>query len=293
MAFNISTFQSQNAYGFLKPTYFLARINPPAWNTETRDFLYLIAAASLPGVQILTQEAKIYGQGPMVKMPYDIGVTDMTMRIYADGSGKSMKYFYDWMRAIVNLDIDQVGGEFRGAFSNQISYRRDYTTTVDIIVFTDKQTQAIQCTLHDAYPVSLAETNLDWSLQGDILQFNVTWSYRAYTIKTGNVPAYSKLGGPAAATGDIGNQATDELTQQSSIARQIRENAMMTVPPSSSSLMQVASSLSGAFASAVGLVGGGISSVSSTLNSLSSINSTLNSIESQLAGAVSSVKNFI
>lgn len=290
MAFNISEFKSQNKFGFLKPAYFLARINPPPWNRGLpRDFLYLIAAATLPGVQILTQESKIYGQGPTVKMPYDIGVTDMTMRIYASGNGQSIKYFYDWVRAVVNLDIDQVGGEFGGAFSNQISYRNEYVTSVDIIVFSETGSEVIQCTLHDAYPVSIAETALDRGSTGEVMTFNVTWAFRAYTMKTSPVPAYGGGGGTPA--GDIGNQATEPQTQSSSIARQLRENAMMMTPPTSSSLSEISSTLSNAFSSAVGLLGGGISSVSSTLNSLSSINSTLNSIESQLSGAVSAVKN--
>ena len=111
MAFNIQDFKVSTEMGFLKPSNFIVYIYPPKWVTrkgiEPPDLAYLAAAASLPGIQILTQESKIYGQGPTVKMAYDIATTDITLKFYADGDGDSLAYFYDWLRNIVNLSHTQ------------------------------------------------------------------------------------------------------------------------------------------------------------------------------------------
>ena len=88
MAFSIEEFKSSTQHGFLKPSNFLVYIATPQCILNLKDseaidranLIYLTAAASLPGIQILTTETKIYGQGPTVKMPYDIGVTDITLK---------------------------------------------------------------------------------------------------------------------------------------------------------------------------------------------------------------------
>ena len=115
MAFSIEEFKSSTQHGFLKPSNFLVHIATPQCIQRVQDnealdipnLIYLTAAASLPGMQILTTENKIYGQGPTVKMPYDIGVTDITLKFYVDAGSKSMVYFYNWLRNVVNLSHRQ------------------------------------------------------------------------------------------------------------------------------------------------------------------------------------------
>lgn len=199
MAFSIQDWKSTTEVGFLRPSNFLVYIYPPAWAMRESgmqgsggpDLAYLTAATSLPGVQILTTENKIYGQGPMVKMPYDIGVTDITLKFYADATGQSMAYFYDWLRNIVNLSHDQ--GQVRsGAFSNQISYRQDYATRIDIMLYQDKMRSKTTdpqdgslmiFTLYDAFPVTMSETALDWQAGNEVMAFNVTFTYRSFEYK--------------------------------------------------------------------------------------------------------------
>lgn len=200
MAFDIENFKVNTQMGFLKPSNFLVYIYPPNWVTrsgaDTPDLAYLAAATSLPGLQILTTESKIYGQGPNVKMAYDIGATDITLKFYVDGDGDSLTYFYDWLKNIVNLS--HVQDEPRsGAFSNQLSYRSEYTTKIDIMLFGNKLRAAgadpqdgsvLIFSLHDAYPLQIGEPGLDWQSGNDILTFTVTFTYKSFEYQKFDQP---------------------------------------------------------------------------------------------------------
>lgn len=199
MAFNIEKFKSATSGGFLKPSNFLVYILPPTWALNTEyDFnlAYLTSGATLPGVQLLTNEARLYGAGPVVKMPYDIATTDISMTFYVDADGISINYFYEWLRNVINLSHDQL--EVRsGAFSNQVAYRSWYSTKIDIMLFNDKpggnpespQDAALAIyTLFDAYPISVSEPSLSWQAGNEVLQFNVTFSYRSFERTVVNLP---------------------------------------------------------------------------------------------------------
>lgn len=195
MAFNIQDWKNTTV-GFLRPSNFLVYIYPPAWafrdggaqKWNGPDLAYLAASTALPGLQILTTESRLYGQGPMVKMPYDVGVTDITLKFYADSTGKSMAYMYDWLKNVVNLSHVQ-NEERSGAFSNQISYKSDYITKIDIMLYQDmlrtpgagpQDGSLMIYSLYDAYPISVSETTLDWQAGNEIMSFNVTFTYRSF-----------------------------------------------------------------------------------------------------------------
>lgn len=204
MAFNIEKFKAETNSGFIKPSNFLVYILPPTWALNTEyDFnmAYLTSAASLPGVQVITQESRIYGAGPIVKMPYDIATTDITMTFYVDAAGTSINYFYEWVRNVVNLSHDQTQVR-SGAFSNQVAYRSWYSTKIDIMLFNDRpggdpnspQDAALAIyTLFDAYPVSIAEPSLSWQAGNEILQFTVTFTYRSFERTVVNLPDVRRI----------------------------------------------------------------------------------------------------
>ena len=197
MAFSIQQFASKTAAGFLKPSNFLVYIYYPEWALARRDYnnfdlAYLASATSLPGVQVLTEPSRLYGQGPVVEMPYDIGVTEITIKFYVDSSGSSLAYFYDWVRNIVNLSHNQIDPR-GGAFSNQLSYRSEYATNIEILLFEDapknspidspQDAAVLNFTLYDAFPKSISETTLDWQSGNEIMTFNVTFVYRSFEFK--------------------------------------------------------------------------------------------------------------
>ena len=209
MAFSVEKFKSQTSGGFLRPSNFLVYIYPPPWALNTADkfdIAYLTAGASLPGMQIITQDARLYGAGPLVKMPYDVATTDTTMTFYVDANGNSINYFYEWLRNIVNLSHDQY--EVRsGAYSNQISYRNWYSTNIDIMLFNDRpngdpvespQDAALAMyTLFDAFPINVSEPTLSWQSGNEILQFTATFTYRSFERTLINPPAVRGIDTPA------------------------------------------------------------------------------------------------
>lgn len=208
MAFSVEKFKSATSGGFLKPSNFLVYILPPTWALNTEydyNVAYLTSGTSLPGVQILTQEARLYGAGPLVKMPYDIATTDITMTFYVDADGISINYFYEWLRNVVNLSHDQL--EVRsGAFSNQVAYRSWYATKIDVMLFNNKpnggdvdspQDSALAIyTLFDAYPINISEPTLNWQAGNEVLQFNVTFSYRSFERTVVNLPPVRNINIP-------------------------------------------------------------------------------------------------
>lgn len=262
MAFNVEKFKSATNGGFLKPSNFLVYILPPTWalNTEYNyNIAYLTSGTSLPGVQILTQEARLYGAGPLVKMPYDIATTDITMTFYVDADGASVNYFYEWLRNVVNLSHDQTHVR-SGAYSNQVAYRSWYTTKIDIMLFNNRpngdvdspQDSALAIyTLYDAYPINISEPTLNWQAGNEVLQFNVTFSFRSFERTVVNPQQVGDLTPPAV---PVPPTLTDEPPQSSSkqsgkaftntklqavndFARSIREGAM-SVRTESVSLIQ-------------------------------------------------------
>lgn len=327
MAFNIQDWQTTVGAGFLRPSNFLVYIYPPAWAMRDGgsqkwngpDLAYLAASTALPGVQILTTENKIYGQGPMVKMPYDIGVTDITLKFYADATGKSMAYFYDWLRNIVNLSHNQ--GEVRsGAFSNQISYRQDYATRIDIMLYQDKLTSKnagpqdgslMIFTLYDAFPITMAETALDWQAGNEVMAFNVTFSYRSFEYKLLGAPSASTslkgIGTPELA-GPVPVDLTTKppqfdppggieggLSRMNSFAQNLRENSQKIRTQSVSTLKDVESTIyNNEYIKTAQNVVGAVSDVRKTLGVLRNLNNSFkNDLKNQLKSVTGgkSIKN--
>ena len=318
MTFSIEEFKSSTQHGFLKPSNFLVYIHVPQCIQRVQDneaidipnLIYLTAAASLPGIQILTTENKIYGQGPTVKMPYDIGVTDMTLKFYVDAGSKSMVYFYNWLRNVVNLSHRQDEAR-QGAFSNQVSYRKDYETNIDILLYgnrmrgnnTDEYEGSTTIfTLYDAYPISIAEPQLDWQSGNEIMTFSVVFTYRSFeqtvfplqdpVVGSREVvePApvdlsefrYRKLGaaGPDGAQQDNSGGSTTEnpslLNRINKKATNIREASFKIRTESVSQLQKAESAIAKSkLLTTAGNIVGTVNDVKKTIGVLKGLNNTL------------------
>lgn len=333
MAFNIQEWKSTVGIGFLRSSNFLVYVYPPPWAMRDGgpqkwngpDLAYLAASTALPGVQILTTESRLYGQGPMVKMPYDIGVTDLTLKFYADATGKSMAFFYDWLRNVVNLS--HVQNQARsGAFSNQISYRSDYTTKIDIMLYQDQlrtpnagpQDGSLMIfSLYDAYPFSMAETSLDWQAGNEIMTFNVTFAFRSFEYKilgnSSNPLALKGVGSTATTTpGPVDltdtppqpidstgtnavGQSQSPLNRLNSFASNVRENSQNVRQQTVSVVKQVESTIyNNEYVKTAQNIVGAVSDVKKTLGVLSNLNNSVkNSLKQQLKTATGgkSLKN--
>lgn len=327
MAFNVEKFKSATSGGFIKPSNFLVYILPPTWALNTEyDFnlAYLTTGATLPGMQVITQDARLYGAGPMVKMPYDIATTDITMTFYVDANGTSIDYFYEWLRNVVNLSHDQTQVR-SGAFSNQVAYRSWYATSIDIMLFNDKpggnpespQDAALAIyTLFDAYPISIAEPSLSWQSGNEILQFSVTFTYRSFERTVVNLPEVRDISIPQVPVPPVVGEAPSEpipvppeLSKQPSqrssrqsgkafnnqklqgindFARSLRDGAMSVRTESVSKVQDVRNSImSNEFVQTGVNILNTANEVKKTLGTLSSLNTSLKrNLLQSLKGAV-------
>lgn len=320
MAFNIEQFKTTHDKGFLRPSNYLVYIYPPTWalrqngsqNSNGIDLAYLAAAATLPGLQVFTTESKVYGQGPTVKMPYDIVPTDLTLKFYVDASADSLTYFYDWVRNIVNLSHVQ-SEERSGALSNQLSYRSEYTTKIDIMLYQDRMTtktadpqdgSMMIFTMYDAFPLSIAEPGLDWQAGTEIMTFNVTFAYRSFEYKAlaqPAVPLGSKLSGFQGGEPSIERQVPVDLSTKppqfvpdtpsdtalnrlNSFASNVRENSMKIRTESVSQLKNIENTIyNNEYIKTAQNVVGAVNDVKKTLGVLRNLNNSFkNSLKQQL-----------
>lgn len=332
MAFDIEQFKSVHEKGFLKPSNYLIYVYPPVWAMRDGgaqkwngpDLAYLAASAALPGVQIFTTESKVFGQGPTIKMPYDIVPTDLTLKFYADATGKSMAFFYDWLRNVVNLS--HVQNEPRaGAFSNQLSYRSEYITKIDIMLFRDKPRQLnvdpqdgslMIFSLYDVYPTAISETTLDWQSGNEIMSFNVTFAYTSFEYKLlpdPKVPLSSKISGlqgvdpqfitpvPVSLTdlgvGGLDSIKPDPLTRLNNAAKNIREKSQQIRSEAVSSLKNIENTIyNNQYITTAKEIVGTVKDIRKTLTTLKGLNSSLKKdLNQQLKTITSgvSLKGFI
>lgn len=172
------------------------------------DVAYLCAAAPIPGMRVATTSLRRYNYGNIVKMPYDAIFEDIELTFYVDASrAKSLDLFNRWLRATVDVGKD-FGGPQTGKHSNFVSYRDDYICPKLKIYIVSQLTglenpedmpdensgngdsetvntgnyAIVECTLHDAFPISVSPIQFDWGESDAFARINVQFSYRVYDL---------------------------------------------------------------------------------------------------------------
>ena len=186
MSFNIEEFKSNGAkYGFLRSSYFLAAIaRPPKFynGKNTRFLTYLCSAVELPGMQIITSEERVRGQGPARKIPYDITKTDVSLTFYADGNGESLAFFDEWIRSIVSFGnpVDP----YKGAMYGEVQYPDVYETNLELYVYNPaSSTEILKYTLERAYPTGMTGIQMNWSDADQIATITVPFTFQTYRLE--------------------------------------------------------------------------------------------------------------
>jgi hypothetical protein len=205
MPFDVSEFKSNGArFGFLRPAYFMANVaripgflSNRGW--DPRFLIYLCSAANLPGIAIATSDERRFGYGPTQKIPYDVLHPDVTLTFYCDGDGESVALFDEWLRSVVTYyDPSKT---FKGASYGEIQYPTNYMTNLELYAYNespgvDNPTEILRYTLVDAFPINMSDVQMDWSNDGAVASFQVTFAYRYHTLQKNSAADYlSGLGG--------------------------------------------------------------------------------------------------
>lgn len=139
---------------------------------QPRMLELLAIKASLPSVNYITTERKIYG--PENRVPYDT-VYDMTSVEFICTSKMKEKYFFD---AWINMIKDPL--------TNDFNFLSEYATTIIIRQYDVANKFQYGIRLIDAYPIGINSIDLTYAEKNAFLKLNVNFTFRKWE----NLKAY-------------------------------------------------------------------------------------------------------
>ena len=156
--------------GYAVPNRFEVIITAPTPNyAEQKRISMRCESINLPGRNLATMEdTNIYGPTREIVN----GVTyaeDITMTFQA-GSGLEERVFFEEWQA---LAFDER--------SWNVSYYNDYISTVDVYVLDRQDNRRFGLKLHEAFPKTIAGTDLSQSANNELVKISVTFSFRYWT----------------------------------------------------------------------------------------------------------------
>ena len=164
----LSTFHSEDGYAV--PNRFEVLITRPRGSaSENRQVSMRCESVNLPGRNLTSAtDSNIYGPTREIVN----GVTyaeDITMTFQA-GSGLEERVFFEEWQA---LAFDER--------SWNVSYYNDYISTVDVYVLDRQDNRRFGLKLHEAFPKTIAGTDLSQSANNELVKISVTFSFRYWT----------------------------------------------------------------------------------------------------------------
>lgn len=173
---NIDTFKSNLIRrGISRPNLFSVYIQTPyalGYNLNaTKSLLFKAYSLNIPDKTVSTSSRRTYG--PIQKVSYcDPIYSDIVISIICSEDLYERNIFEKWLDFIIKPD------------SYLVEYYDRYITKTVINKLDSEGKDTIRYELHDSYPVNLGAQKLDWSETDSYLTFDVTFTYRYYTVQT-------------------------------------------------------------------------------------------------------------
>ena len=199
MAFSIKDFNAQlHKHGLAQSNLFVLKITLNEnltfleENMATQDMTFLCRSAEVPEVAVQTVDFKPRGYGPSEKRPNGFELPLLPTVFMVDSNFAVMKFFHRWMQKVINYDTSAGPiSEVDGALPFEMGYKRDYATTIEIIVYSF-QSESITYTykMSGAYPIQVGNITEAWEANGEIMTLPVGFTYDELKVsgaKTGNV----------------------------------------------------------------------------------------------------------
>lgn len=189
--------------GIARPTYAYAVITPPnglmgVARTKSRSgmaghtFLtYRNDSFTTPGLGISTTDIRRYGYGPTEKKPNGVVFQDVTFNYILDTAYNQHRFFYNWLDLIVSHSpgAPSNGGlsNFKGMYSYEVGYKKDYASTIEIYTFDDRFDNASGdgrnvVTLNQAFPTFIGDIQYNWSGVDSLIRLPVTFTYQYWDM---------------------------------------------------------------------------------------------------------------
>ena len=207
MAFSVNEMLATiNANGGIsKASKFMVTVSPPdvLSGINKRDFTFFCETAALPGINLTTEDIRMFGYGAYEKRPNAANFTDMPLTFFNDTDGRILSFFHKWLQAVYNFDnSSNPNGTTQGLVTNSFAYPEEYYGTVVIDHFdevggilrppgdyninnapqqVDSETgnyKVISYTLHDAFPLNVSDVGLSWDASDALVRIPVTFAYK-------------------------------------------------------------------------------------------------------------------
>lgn len=119
-------------------------------------------STSLPSIFIMTDDqTRRYGYGPIHKTATGAGFIDQQFIFIADGYGIIHRFISEWMKGATHFGSPN--GMNHVSTPYVMSYPSYYYTDIAITTFTRSGAANKRIVLQKAYPLSMAEVNLNWA----------------------------------------------------------------------------------------------------------------------------------
>lgn len=142
------------------------------------DITILVDSVSVPGVNLMTQEVRTFGE--IVMTPYGVLYSPISMSVLLDNTGNQLRYFHDWSNSVVDRH------------TRFVHYKRDYAKTVTIAMLTRNGDVVYKIELEDAWPIAVSDIQLDYSNTGTN-KINIQLQYSRWTLSGVDVINTEKL----------------------------------------------------------------------------------------------------
>ncbi len=200
--FKIDQFQSEiNKNGILQNNRFVVNFPSPSYllkkypGTAMQNILLRCETAQIPGMQFATVDGPArLGYGPIESTPYGVAFEDVSMTFIVDTRSKVHKYFYDWVNSIVNFHsrggttLNRDLGPVKGMKTFEVGYKKDYSTDINVMMYTPKNQMVMQTTLYKAFPKAIPSVDLSWQATDEIVKMTIPFSYTDFEVQYSNIP---------------------------------------------------------------------------------------------------------
>ena len=178
----ISGFHTENGYAV--PNRFEAIIVPPAKmganiitnpshgserKSDVRSISLRCESVNLPGINLnTTTDSNIYGPTREIVN----GVTyaeDITMVFPASAGLEERVFFEEWQKQAFDVTTWDMG------------YYHDYVSVIDLYLLNRKNKRRFGLRIHEAFPKTIAATNLSQASNNEIIKISVNFSFRYWS----------------------------------------------------------------------------------------------------------------
>ena len=184
MAFNISKFSTHlNKYGTLKNNRYEVTITPPSLfgGGDYKEIFELMPLRAetidMPSLNLAVSSVNRYGIGPKQRFPTNMEYPEtISVSFLETEDSKIHKFFTLWSSAIFS-HINPINFNSRGLYL--VGYKDDYSSTIEIKVYTDKGEDSIsnKIQLTEAYPTQISVSSLLWSEVNNLIRINVSFTF--------------------------------------------------------------------------------------------------------------------